>query len=169
MNISALTADNVGDLLAAESVRGPRSFRGRPLADSTRGLRIMRQQVIRQGDPTPLYDAAYLHLLSQAYGATEEEKRSARIELQAQVDNPAAFRGMISLQIDTFSDADHAEAERLVNELLDLEKAAEAKPLPDPKKNAAGAVAETPPIQTPSPSTSSPAPPDGASSSSAGS
>lgn len=162
--------DTIESLLAAETLRGPRMWRGKQLAPMSRGLRDLRNKVVSPEDTADFHDVALLHILAEAYHVDTAKRLERRQALMAATDDTAKFRAGISLILDDIGDDETAwqETRRLVNEILGLVQDA-AVSLTE-KKSAPADSAE--PSQTTTPCLSPPSsgsPADGTPISSAGS
>ena len=166
--MTELTDAEIEAALAGEAIAGPRTFRGRTLAKPVRGLRAIRDKILRPGDTNDFFDFAFLHILAEAYTAHPAQLLATRSRLLAAADRSQEFRGAISLQLDDATAEDLAEADRLVDEFMRLEKLAAVKVTDTDGKKKDG-PAGSPLTSMLSTSGSSPLPPDGASTTSAGS
>lgn len=107
-------------LLAGQAVRGPRSFRGRDLADYTSGLRDLVLKVVRFDDTAVFHDATLLYILAEAHATAPEEKVARRRTLLLAADDVAGFRARLSVEwVDTLSADEIAEARRIASAILD--------------------------------------------------
>lgn len=120
-----LSDEDIQKQLAGEVLRGPLNFRGRTLAPLSRGLRDLRNKVIAPDDTGTFHDVAFLHILAEAHAETDVAKREKRRGLILATDDVTGFRATINLLEDELSDADVAEAKRLVSEILGLVEKAE--------------------------------------------
>jgi hypothetical protein len=150
--------DSIASHLAAESLRAPRTFRGRPLAPLTFGLRALRAKVFLRDDPDLFHDVILIHLLAEAYAETEAGQLERRRALIAATDDVPTFRGRMSLLMDELGEEGVAEATRLTEEILGLVKNAEVE-IAEKKSEQPPALAAPSPIPISSSSSPSPEPP----------
>lgn len=148
------TDEEISAMLAGESLKGPRSFRGQTLAPLTRGLRDLRNKVISQSDTVTFHDAVLLHILAEAHADTPDARSRNRRALMVATDDVPGFRARVSELLDDFSDEDDNEARRLVGEILGAAEKAEVAVVTMEKKSTVPAE----PSPTPAPSPSSPSP-----------
>ena len=114
-----LTDEEVQKLLAGESARGPRAFKGRELAPLTMGAKDLIYKVVSPGDTMILHDTVLLFILAELHTADPAEKLAKRTVLMAATDDPAQFRARVSIEmLDDLTPEEIAEARRLVNEIL---------------------------------------------------
>lgn len=159
-----------------ENVRGPLTFRGRPLgkyslnaaglvskvlglqgacqvADALDELRVypgMRNLI----EPKLIeHDFLLLEILASAYVEKDELKFGAYRNLLQLTDDTAGFRARVAMQIEAANEADRQEARRLVNQLLEETAAARVEV---EKKTDSEACPAPAPKTTTSPSGSSP-------------
>ena len=126
--LTELTDEQVGKLLAGEAVRGPRKFRGRELSAYTSGLRDLVMKVVRPDDTGIFHDVALLYVLTEAHGDTPEARLVRRRKLIAASDDVETFRAQVSLEwMDTLSDDEIQEAKRVVTDILAPTQAAAVK------------------------------------------
>jgi hypothetical protein len=152
-----LTEEEIQAQLAGESVRGPRSFKGQPLATLTAGLRDLRNKVSDRADPTGFLDLLLIKILVDASATTEEEEFLKRRALIIATDDVAGFRARASIWNDKLTDDDRAEVRRLADEILGLVEKAEVSIAE--KKSVSPAAAEPSPTVMPPTSGSSCEPP----------
>lgn len=119
------TDEEIQKQLAGEAVRGPRVFRGRELAELTKGLRDLRNKVLAPDDTAAFHDLALLHILAEAHAVTPEARLARRRALLVATDDVPTFRAVISLQLDELTDEEEAEADRVTNEILGIVEKAE--------------------------------------------
>lgn len=136
------TDEDIEKQLAGEALRGPRQWRGKPLAPLSKGLRDLTMKVVRPDDTGYFHDLAYLHILTSAHAETPDAKLAARRALLAATDDVAEFRARINLLFDDLTDEDIAAARALVDELLGLVDAATVQIAE--KKSAASPVEPSP-------------------------
>lgn len=164
------TDEDIERQLAGEALRAPRTWRGRPLAPLSKGLRDLYLKVLRfsdeGGDSGCFHDVAILHILAEAHAETPDARLEKRRVLLAAADNVPLFRARLSLLMDELSDDDLTEARRVTDDILGLVEKAEVKPV----GNAGGSASPEPiPTTTSSPSGRSPRKRAGRSTTSAGS
>jgi len=145
-----LSDDDIEGQLAGEAVRGPRAWRGRPLAKLSRGLRALRNKVVAPDDPAEFFDVAMLHILAEAHAETEDGRLKQRRALILGTDDITGFRARITILMDDCSDADIEEAKNLTNEILGLVNKAEVV-LAEKKAESSDSAAPSP-TTTPEPS-----------------
>lgn len=121
------TEEDIQRQLSGGTAPGPRSFRGRPLAEYKPGLQDLVLKVVYPDDTRSFHDIAFLKILADAFVAPDAKPRDVRLALIVATDNVALFRADVNLHFDELSAADIAEAKRLVTEIL---------PPPPPPENA---------------------------------
>ena len=171
-----LTDEEIQRQLAGESVRGPRTFRGQPLAPYSLNARALTVKVLGidailevayvasviQSQPEIAaaaelklveHDFVVLQILADAFcEGTAEAKALTRRNLLFATDDAFGYRTKVSEIIDTASDADRQQARRLVNDILAAIESSEVELASSEKKSAAQEVTEPSPTLTPSPS-----------------
>lgn len=142
--------EDIAALLAGESLKGPRAFRGRKLAPITRTLKRLMFKVGAD-------DFTALHILAEAHALTEDGQFEKLRALIAATDDSAAFRAAVGMQFDKLSDAEEEETHRLMSEILGVTAKAEVAIVTAEKKStvpAAPSLTSVPLPSSPSPESS---------------
>lgn len=147
-NPNEQTDEDVQKVLAGESVRGLRSFGGKPLADLTSGLRDLWLKVLMPDDSDRFAHYSLIHILLAAQSDGPDDKRAKRRQLMAETDDRLGYRTMINLAIDDLSDDQHREARDVFNDLFGIIEKAEA--VIAEKKSSGSADAAPSQTETPS-------------------
>ena len=114
-----LSDADVADLLAKESVRGPRTFRGKPLAAYTAGARDLILKVVSLKDSAVFHDCVFVYILHELHAERPEDRFAKRRALIAATDDPDTFRTKVSIEfVDELSDAEIMEVRRVVTDIL---------------------------------------------------
>ena len=117
--LAELTEAEIQKQLAGGGVAGPKSFRGRPLAPYTSGLRDLILKIVNPLDTLSFHDVTMLYVLAEAHGATLDERVARRVALIRASDDVDAFRAKVSVEIlDELTPVEIAEARRLVNVII---------------------------------------------------
>jgi hypothetical protein len=126
MNPENLTEAEIQEHLAKESARGPRHFRGKPLAPYTAGIRDLAMKVLNRADTDACHDLTVIKLLTESHGESKDERVAKRQALISSTDNVAAFRAAVSVEfLDELTDAEIREAREIVDSILAPVAAAE--------------------------------------------
>ena len=147
--LSDLSDDEIQSRLAAEGLRGPRTFRGRTLAAYSPGLRDLVLKVVSPQDTAVLHDVTLVYILLEAHGASPEDKLARRRRLLAATDDREGFRLKVNVEwLDGLSDAEIGECKRLVDDILapvKLAQVAVVAPAGKKKRRAKAKPSPTPP------------------------
>lgn len=150
MNPELQTDEEIQAQLAGESLRGPRTFRGRPLAEITRNLRGLAVQACFPEDYGPFQDFILLHILAEAYAEEPSKRLERRCALLLAAGDLPIFRAKIALAMDECTEEEEKEASRLAGEILGLVKKAEAAIIEKKSSEAEPSPEAMPPISMPS-------------------
>lgn len=120
--------EDISELLAGESLKGPRTFRGRTLAPITRTLKRLMFKVGAD-------DFTAIYILMGAYSTSEEEQFDRLRVMIAATDDTAAFRASVGLEFDKLNDAEEEETHRLMSEILGVTAKAEVAIVSAEKKS----------------------------------
>lgn len=129
------TEEEIQARLAGEHLKGPRSFKGQPLAELTKGLRDLVFKVVLPDDTGNFHDIALLKILAEAHAEKDSIRLEKRRALILATDDIAGFRAAVSLAYDELSDAEAAEAARVVNDILTPSRVAEVSVLAEKKSD----------------------------------
>lgn len=141
--LDQLTDEEISARLAGETVKGPRTFRGRKLAAYSAGVRDLVFKVISRKDTSDFHDCALLYILSELFTEQPDQRIAKRQAMIAATDDPDGFRAQISIELmDDLSDAELFEARNLVGEILKPPQLAQVEIVPEAgkKKDPAGAA-----------------------------
>ena len=145
-----LSDEAVQAMLAKESVRGPRLYRGRPLAPYSAGARDLVLKVVSPTDNASFHDCVVCHVLAELHADEADERLARRRTLIVATDDPDTFRARFSLEVmDELSDADIFEARRLVTEILTPVDQAKVAVAIKPGKKGGASKARNPSKSTP--------------------
>jgi hypothetical protein len=139
-----LTDEDIQRELAGDGLRGPRSFRGRHLAELSLGLRDVFYKVVQPDDTSSFFDLILMEVLARAYAETPEERRTLRRKLILDTDDMAGFRADVSLIFDDLTEAEQTEARRISDEIFGLIEKAKVKVASAEKKSSAPKVKAKP-------------------------
>lgn len=143
--------------------QGPRTFRGRILADMKRGLQNILTKSHQAGcgeDTLEFGAAACIFVLLEAFSHDGAERLQKRYTLQTLEADIHSFRTKVSLFLDELNEGEVQDAIRIAKEISEEIEAARVQIDNTGKKKDVGA--EPSPISTPSISGTSPAPLAGA-------
>lgn len=117
--------EDIQQQLAGEAYKGPRKWRGRQLADLTRGLRALRNKVVAPEDTAEFHDVSLLTILTDAFGVVDSDKLNNRRRLIIATDDVAGYRATVSILLDELSDAEIAEGRQVTDDILGIVERAE--------------------------------------------
>lgn len=96
MNPDTLTDEEIQQRLDGQFTRGPREFRGQPLAEYSHGIRALLRSLLDDHDDVTFHDALFVHVLLEAHDETPEGRAKKRYRLLKAAAQRDEFRFRVS-------------------------------------------------------------------------
>lgn len=138
-----LTEEEIQRELSAETVSGPKHFKGNPLARWSLGIRDLIWKCSGPHDTIENQCAIGLYILAKSFTDDPKEERAKRLALIKATDDLDGFRADVSLWLDTWTDEDHRQCIPLIEEIQRPAKLAEVTTTGLEKKSEPDALPET--------------------------